>query len=130
MRRYKFMIAITLVVMLFAVLGITASATYYEPDGSSSVEYQVSSSEANRTLIVNCVDESGNLIKKVTYHCKHGDDNLISLSVYGYDIVGFDSDQGLWETCKLTWASGTGTCTNAYIQIRYYFRTALSKGNL
>lgn len=127
MRRYKFMTAITLVVMLFAVLGITVSATYYEPDGSSSVEYQVSSSEANRTLIVNCVDESGNLIKKVTYHCKHGDDNLISLSVYGYDIVGFDSDQGLWETCKLTWASGTGSCTNAYIQIRYYFRTALSK---
>ena len=113
--------------LMISIFGITVSATYYEPNGTSSVEFLCDTSEVNRTLIVRCVDESGNLIKEVTYRCKHGDDDLISLSLYGYDIVGFDSDQGLWETCKLTWTSGTGICTNAYIQIRYYFRTALSK---
>ena len=113
--------------LMISIFGITVSATYYEPNGTSSVEFLCDTSEVNRTLIVKCVDESGNLIKEVTYRCKHGDDDLISLSLYGYDIVGFDSDQGLWETCKLTWTSGTGGCTNAYIQIRYYFRTALSK---
>lgn len=113
--------------LMISIFGITVSATYYEPNGTSSVEFLCDTSEVNRTLIVRCVDESGNLIKEVTYRCKHGDDDLISLSIYGYDIVGFDSDQGLWETCKLTWTSGTSLCTNAHIQIRYYFRTALSK---
>ena len=109
--------------LMISIFGITVSATYYEPNGTSSVEFLCDTSEVNRTLIVRCVDESGNLIKEVTYRCKHGDDDLISLSLYGYDIVGFDSDQGLWETCKLTWTSGTSLCTNAHIQIRYYFRT-------
>lgn len=126
MKRKAFMMII-IVILTMILFGITASATYYEPDGSSSTEDEVSSSEANRTLIVKCVDESGNLLKKVTYNCKHGDNNLVSISLYGYDIVAFDSNQGLWETCKITWCSGTGLCTTGYIQIRYYFRTALSK---
>ena len=78
--------------LMISIFGITVSAAYYEPDGSSSVEFLCDTSEVNRTLIVKCVDESGNLIKEVTYRCKHGDDDLISLSIYGYDIVGFDSD--------------------------------------
>ena len=118
MKRKAFMMII-IVILMMTLFGITASATYYEPDGSSSTEDEVSSSEANRTLIVKCVDESGNLLKKVTYNCKHGDDNLVSISLYGYDIVAFDSNQGLWETCKITWCSGTGLCTTGYIQIRY-----------
>ena len=113
---------------LIMILGCTlaVSAAYYEPDGGSSAEYLFPASECNRTLIVNCVDTSGNLIKRVTYYTKRGEDDLISLSVYGMDIVGFDSDQGLWETCKITWASGTGQAKYGYVQIRYYFRTALS----
>ena len=126
MKKQKVFLVAILCMLMISLLGITASAAYYEPDGSSSTEYEVSSSEANRTLIVKCVDESGNLIKKVTFKCKHGDDSYISLSLYGYDIVAFSSDQGLLETCKITWCSGTGQCTNAYVQIRYYFRTSLS----
>lgn len=130
MKTQKIILCITVILLMVMTLGISVSATYYEPDGSSSTEYEVDSSEVNRTLIVKCVDESGNLIKKVTYKCKRGDDDLVSLSLYGYDIIGFTSDQGLWETCKLTWCSGTGLCTTGYIQIRYYFRTALSKSTM
>ena len=129
MKRKVFMM-VFIVILMMTLFGITASAAYYEPDGTYSTEYEVSSEEANRTFIVKCVDESGTLLKQVTYACKHGDDNLISLSLYGYDIVGFDSDQGLWETCKITWCSGTGLCTAGYVQIRYYFRTALSKSTM
>ena len=129
MKRKVFMM-VFIVILIMTLFGITASAAYYEPDGTYSTEYEVSSEESNRTFIVKCVDENGTLLKQVTYACKHGDDNLISLSLYGYDIVGFDSDQGLWETCKITWCSGTGLCTAGYVQIRYYFRTALSKSTM
>ena len=55
--------------LMISIFGITVSATYYEPNGTSSVEFLCDTSEVNRTLIVKCVDESGNLIKEVTYRC-------------------------------------------------------------
>ena len=110
-------------ILLLLLLSVSAGAATYEPDGGSDTEYLFPDSECNRTLVVRCVDEAGSLIKTVTYFTKRGEDALVTLGLYGYDIIGFDSDQGLWETCKLTWTSGTSLCTNAHIQIRYYFRT-------
>lgn len=114
-------------VALLLTLAISVGAVTYEPDGSGSSEYLFDASECNRTVVVNCVDESGNLIKTVTYFTKTGEDDLISLSIYGIDIVAFESDQGALETCKLTWCTGNSLGTYGYIQIEYYFRTSLSK---
>ena len=113
-------------VVLFLTLVISVNADYYEPDGSSSTEYLFASSECNKSVVVNCVDQSGKLIKKVTYHTKQGEDGLISLSLYGYDIIAFSSNQGLWETCSITWCSGTGFGESGYVQIRYCFRNGWS----
>ena len=66
MKRKVFMM-IFIVILMMALFGITASAAYYEPDGTHSTEYEVSSEEANRTFVVKCVDESGTLLKQVTY---------------------------------------------------------------
>ena len=114
-------------ILLLLLLSVSAGAATYEPDGGSDTEYLFPDSECNRTLVVRCVDEAGSLIKTVTYFTKRGEDALVTLGLYGYDIIGFDSDQGLWETCKLTWVSGTGLAKACHIQIRYYFRTGLSK---
>ena len=128
MKKYvKILTVAFLSVALLLTLAISVGAEYYEPDGSSSTEYLFTASECDRKVIVNCVDQSGNLIKKVTYHTKKGEDDLLSLSLYGYDIIAFNSDQGLWETCKITWCSGNGSGTVGSIQLRYCFRTDLSK---
>lgn len=123
----KLLFATVLPVVLLLVASGTVGAATYEPDGGSSTEYLYPAEDCNRTLVVNCVDESGSLIKTVTYLTKRGEDALVTLALYGYDIIGFDSDQGLWETCKITWASGTGLAKACHVQIRYYFRTGLSK---
>lgn len=130
MKKIKFIMVFAFIVITMCWMSFSVSATYYEPDGGSSDEYLFLASECNRVVNVTCVDQNGNTVKKVVYHTKYGEDDLISLSLYGYDISDFTSDQGLWETCKITWASGTGTCSSAYIQIRYYFRTSLSKSTL
>ncbi len=129
-RKIKILFVALFAIMMLMVMSLAVSATYYEPDGTSSVEYLFPSSECNRTVVVSCVDTSGSLVKKVTYHTKTGEDDLISLSLYGYDIVAFSSNQSLLETCKITWTSGTGLCTSAYIQINYQFYTGLSKSQL
>ena len=35
----------------------------YEPDGGTVTQYEYDSSECNRTIVVSCVDESGNLLR-------------------------------------------------------------------
>ena len=50
------MISLTVTLLIIA-LCVSVNAATYEPDGSSSTVYEVDSSESNRTLIVNCVDE-------------------------------------------------------------------------
>jgi len=124
--KLKIFIMLGVMFVTFLCFGISASAyELYEPDGTSSTVYKIDSSECNRKIIITCRDTSGNLLKKVTYHTKHGEDNFIILYIYDYDITAFSSDQGLWETCKLMYTSGGG-CMYGEIEIDYYFRTALS----
>lgn len=124
--KLKIFLTLGIMLMLFFVMGISASAyELYPPDGTSSTVYEFDSSECNRKIIITCRDTSGTLLKKVTYNTKHGEDDFICLRIYDYDITAFESDQGLWETCKLMYTSG-GMFQYGEIDIDYYFRTALS----
>jgi hypothetical protein len=122
---------IVLTFLLAAVLAcsISASAKSYEPDGTVSTEYLFPSDECNRTLIVNCVDANGTLLKQVQFKTKKGEEDSAYFSLYGYDFYAFESDQGLWETCKLKWTSGNGVL-KADIDILYKFISGLSSGTV
>lgn len=129
--------------MIFAVLMITAFTVstaaidysvyeyeIFEPDGSSDTKYLYPAADCNRMIIVNCVDQAGTPIKTLVYHTKHGADDIFSVSIYGYDVTDFESDQGLWETCKMTNFSGGYTPYEGSVQMNCYFRTGLSKDSL
>lgn len=114
-------------VALSALWAVSVSADTYEPDGSISVEYLFDEADCNRQVYVTCVDyDTGKTVKEVVYYTKTGEDGLISLSLYGYDITDFTSDAGMLQTCKITWASGTGLGDHAYIQLSYRFTGSLS----
>ena len=114
-------------VVLSDLWAVSVSADTYEPDGSISVEYLFDEADCNRQVYVTCVDcDTGKTVKEVVYYTKTGEDGLISLSLYGYDITDFTSDAGMFQTCKITWASGTGLGDHAYIQLSYRFKDALS----
>ena len=120
MKNWKIVLFFCTLLCLLAVFSVGAAA--YEPDGSWSEEYLFPASECNRTVYVNCVDkDTGQTVKSVTYHTKRSENDIISLSLNGYDITDFTSNAGLFQSCKLTWASGTGLCRYAYIQIEYEF---------
>ena len=128
--RLKILLVLGLMVVLFCVLGISASAygtsVPMEPNGSTETKYEFDSSECDRTIVVNIYDEyTGSLIKKVNVKTKRGEDTLDIIKIYGYRITSFSSDQGLWETCKLGDSHGLQIYGDIYI--KYYFRTALSK---
>ena len=126
MKKKISVILVALFVLLLTVL-CAFSAGAYEPDGTSSEEYEYPAADCNRTVYVNCVDkDTGETVKSVTYHTKRDVDDLISLSLYGYDITDFTSNAGLFQSCKLTWASGTGLAKYAYIQISYKFTGMVS----
>ena len=128
--KLKVFLTLGIMLVLFCVMGISASAyELYEPDGTSSTVYKYDSSECNRSLIIRCYDTSGNHLKTVNYQTKRGEDTIICLRIYDYDITAFESDQGLWETCKLQYTSGGGFAYSD-IDINYYFRTALSAETL
>lgn len=114
-------------VALSALWAVSVSADTYEPDGSISVEYLFDEADCNRQVYVTCVDcDTEKTVKEVVYYTKTGEDGLLSLSLYGYDITDFTSDAGMLQTCKITWASGTGLGDHAYIQLSYRFKGALS----
>ena len=117
----KALFVLSFVFCAMFALSITSSAATYEPDGGTVTQYEYDSSECNRTIVVSCVDESGNLLKKVNIKTKYGADDLCFVSIYNYDPISFSSDQGLWETCKLMWTSGGMHCEGD-IDIDYYFR--------
>lgn len=128
-KAFKILLIMAFMVVMFCAFSISSSAAQYEPDGTTSTQYEYDSSECNRTIVVNCVDQSGKLLKKVNIKTKHGEDDLCFVGIYNYDIVSFESDQGLLETCKLMWTSG-GSHFACSIDIDYYFRTGLSKDTL
>lgn len=115
------------VAFLIFTMAISVGAETYEPDGGVGSEYLFPATECDRTLVINCVDESGELIKTISLFTKKGVDDITTQALYGYDIIGFQSNHGLWETCKITWCSGTGLAKSCHIQIRYCFRTGQSK---
>lgn len=92
MKKIRIVFAVMIVLLMTVLLSVSVSATYYEPDGTSSVEYEFPAADCDRTLYVNCIDyDTGATIKKMTYHTKKSEDELISLSIYGYDITDFTS---------------------------------------
>ena len=113
-------------VLLTFSLSVAGNA-YYDPDGTASEEFLFDAAECDRTVLLNCVDEEGTLIKQVYYRTKKGEEDLISFALYGYDLVAFESDQGLWETCKITWCTGVNSGTYLYVQLEYVFRSGLSR---
>ena len=125
------------VVMLLAVIlsvncfaDTTSYLEHYDPNGTISSFYVYNSSECNRTINVKMVDLDGNVLKQVSIKTKYGENNTFHLSLGGYDIVNFSSNQGLWETCKLKWTSGSGYGIDCDLFVDYYFRTALSQKTL
>lgn len=105
-------------------------AGHYDPTGTTTTTYAYPSSECDRKINVSYYDTSGNFLKKVVIHTKKGMEASFHIGVGGYDITKFESNQGLWETCKMSWTTGTGTCTEADLFVVYYFRTGLSKDEL
>ena len=117
--------------LLAAVLAcsISASAAMYEPDGTASTEYLFDAADCNRTLVVNCLDEGGTLIKQMIFQTKKGEEDIASFCLYGYDFYSFESTQGLWENCALRWDSGIEE-THSRIWISYKFITGLSSDSI
>ena len=86
MKNWKIVLFFCTLLCLLAVFSVGAAA--YEPDGSWSEEYLFPASECNRTVYVNCVDkDTGQTVKSVTYHTKRSENDIISLSLNGYDIL-------------------------------------------
>jgi len=138
MKRYakKIFMIFSVVMLLVVLLSVncfadtTSYLEHYDPNGTISSFYVYNSSECNRTINVKMVDLDGNVLKQVTIKTKYGENNTFHLSLGGYDIVNFSSNQGLWETCKLKWTSGSGYGIDCDLFVDYYFRTALSQKTL
>ena len=109
---------------VFLTVGVGAET--YEADGGSATVYAFPSEDCNRTVVVRCVDESGTLLKTVTCYTKRGESTLLYFGIYGYDTVGFQSDAGVWTTCKLGNLSQGQHCYCG-VDVTYHFRTAMSQ---
>ena len=112
---------------VFLTVGVGAET--YEADGGSATVYAFPSEDCNRTIVVRCVDENGTLLKTVTCYTKRGESTLLYFSIYGYDTVGFQSDAGVWTTCKLGKLSQGQHCYGA-VDVTYHFRTAISQNQV
>lgn len=130
-----------LVICAFAVVMTTVTsiqifaqdfymAGHYDATGTTTTCYAYGSSECDRKINVSYYDASGNFLKKVVINTKKGMEASFHIGLGGYDITKFESNQGLWETCKLSGTSGTGNCTQSDLYVVYYFRTGLSKEEL
>ena len=125
---FRFFIVFVFCAVSLLVFSLSASAAY-EPDGTTSVEYEFDAADCNRALIVNCVDENGTPLKTVRFETKRGEETSAAFSLCGYDIIAFESTQGLWETCTLSWSSGNNY-KYAWVYINYYFRTGMSQDSV
>ena len=123
---WKRILFVGLFLMLSAFLTVAVGAETYEADGGSATVYAFPSEDCNRTIVVRCVDESGTLLKTVTCYTKRGESTLLYFGIYGYDTVGFQSDAGVWTTCKLGNLTGGQHCYGG-VDVTYHFRTAMSQ---
>ena len=131
----KLLLVLGLMTFMIAIGAVSVYADNYfaghvHPTGGTSTYYAYSSSQCDRTINVTFKDTSGSTVRKVVVHTKKGVEATLGIDLCGYDIVGFSSNQGVLETCKLGGTSGCGTCTASYLYIKYYFRTALSQDTL
>ena len=78
----KWCLMLTFLITMTLACSIGADAAYYEPDGTASTEYLFDAAECNRTLVVNCVDANGNLIKQVNFMTKKGEEDTAILHLY------------------------------------------------
>ena len=108
-RGIKIISIVLVIVTITALMAVPASATWMYPDGATVYDYLVNTDDYNRTIYVYHRDTSGNLLKYCVYYTEtHGDYDVFGDSLYGYDIVAYESNQGLGEQCHLTWAAGNG----------------------
>lgn len=129
-KRMKCLLALMLALITVMMCAIPASATWYYPDGASVYEHIVNTDNYNRTIYVYHKDNYGNLLKYCEYYTGTiGDYDVFGDSIYGHDIVAYESNQGLGEQCHLTWAAGNDS-TAAYGQIGYQFYKLISKKSL
>ena len=123
---WKRILFVGLFLMLSAFLTVGVGAETYEADGGSATVYEFPSEDCNRTIVVRCVDESGTLLKTVTCYTKRGEAAILYFGIYGYDVVGFQSDAGVLTTCKLGNLSGGQHCYGG-VDVTHHFRTAMSQ---
>lgn len=129
-RGIKIISIVLVIVTITAFMAVPASATWIYPDGATVYDYLVSTDDYNRTIYVYHKDTSGNLLKYCVYYTEtHGDYDVFGDSLYGYDIIAYESNQGLGEQCHLTWAAGNGEKAG-YGQIGYEFYKLISKKSL
>ena len=129
-RGIKIISIVLVIVTITALMAVPASATWMYPDGATVYDYLVSTDDYNRTIYVYHRDTSGNLLKYCVYYTEtHGDYDVFGDSLYGYDIVAYESNQGIGEQCHLTWAAGNDSKAG-YGQIGYEFYYVISKKSL
>lgn len=126
----KIISIVLVIVTITALMAVPASATWMYPDGATVYDYLVSTDDYNRTIYVYHRDTSGNLLKYCVYYTEtHGDYDVFGDSLYGYDIVAYESNKGLGEQCRLTWAAGNDSKAG-YGQVGYEFYYVISKKSL
>ena len=129
-RGLKIISIVLVIVTITALMAVPASATWMYPDGATVYDYLVNTDDYNRTIYVYHKDTSGNLLKYCVYYTEtHGDYDVFGDSLYGYDIIAYESNQGIGEQCHLTWAAGNGEKAG-YGQIGYEFYKLISKKSL
>ena len=105
-------------------------AGHYDPTGTMTSCYAYDLSECDRKVNVSFYDTNGSLLKKVVIHTKKGEERSFSIGIGGYDITKFESNQGLWESCKMVWTSGAEGFRETNLHVEYKFITGLSKDEL
>ena len=129
-KRMKCLVALMLAIITVTMCAVPASATWTYPDGGTLSDYIVNTDDYNRTIYVYHRDTSGKLLKYCVYYTGTiGDYDVFGDSLYGYDIVAYESNQGIGEQCHMTWASENGD-TAGYGQIGYQFYKLISKKSL
>ena len=115
--------------LITIIFTVPANAEWVYPDGETEIINLASSGALNKTIYVHCKDTDGNTLKNFICRTKLMDYDVFAISLYGYDLVGFSSNAGIGETCKLTWASDNGS-TAGHAQIGYQFYAVISKSSL
>ena len=85
----KILFMTVFMICLFAAFSICSNAATYEPDGTTSTQYEFDAGECNRTIVVTCQDESGRLLKRVNVMTKRGEETFFMISMGNSDVVRF-----------------------------------------